>query len=129
MGDGIRRRTHHQSDVNQPYVRSNPARATGIYFLPGVGDIFDPDHFLPKAEAQRHKLAYFPFGGGPHLCLGNRFGTLEGVLSLAMLCQKFDFELCPKQNLKPVPMTTLRPSGQMFIYVRAADETRHSLAA
>ncbi|MCH8172500.1 MAG: cytochrome P450 [Proteobacteria bacterium] len=92
-------------------------------------EVFDPDRFLPKQEATRHKHAYFPFGGGPHLCLGNRFGTLEGVMSLAMLCQKFDFEVCPGQKLEPVPMTTLRPSGRMFIKVRKGDETRRRLAA
>jgi len=86
-------------------------------------DVFDPDRFSPEEEEKRHKLAYFPFGGGPHLCLGNRFGSLEGVLSLAMLCQKFDFEICPGQNLYPVPMTTLRPSGTMLVKVHKAHKS------
>jgi len=88
-------------------------------------EVFDPDRFLPEAEEKRHKHAYFPFGGGPHLCLGNRFGALEGVLSLAMLCQKYDFETCPGQNLEPVPMTTLRPSGAMFIKIHRVNKNNN----
>ena len=90
---------------------------------------FDPERFTEENENARHKFAYFPFGGGPHLCLGNRFGMIDGVLSLAMICQKFDFELVTGQNIFPIPMTTLRPNGPMLIKVRRELETKLRIAA
>lgn len=90
---------------------------------------FDPERFTEENENARHKFAYFPFGGGPHLCLGNRFGMIDGVLSLAMICQKFDFELVTGQKIFPIPMTTLRPNGPMLIKVRRELETKLRIAA
>ena len=48
----------------------------------------NPEAFLPerwKSEAikQLPKYAYFPFGGGPRLCIGNSFAMMETVLLLA----------------------------------------------
>lgn len=80
---------------------------------------FDPDRFLPSTENSRHPFSYFPFGGGPHLCLGNRFAVIEGVLMLAMIFRRFDFELVPGQKIEPAPMTTLRPAGPLRIRARS----------
>lgn len=82
---------------------------------------FDPDRFTPQEENARLQFSYFPFGGGPHICLGNRFASIEGVLTLALLCQRFDFELCTAQKIEPVPMTTLRPSNRIFMKVAKAE--------
>jgi len=90
---------------------------------------FDPERFTEENENPRHKFAYFPFGGGSHLCLGNRFGMIDGVLSLALICQKFDFELVTGQKICPTPMTTLRPNGPMLIKVRKEMETKLQIAA
>ncbi|MFI1506250.1 cytochrome P450 [Streptomyces sp. NPDC020597] len=52
-------------------------------------DRFDPERFSPEAEAGRHRYAWFPFGGGPRACIGQRFSMLESVLCLAVLLQRF----------------------------------------
>ena len=48
---------------------------------------FRPERWL--AEPAPHPGAYFPFGGGPRLCIGERFAMLEGVLVLATLARRW----------------------------------------
>ncbi len=70
---------------------------------------FKPERFLPGHAENRHKFAYFPFGGGPRICIGNTFAMLEGPLALATILQRFRFELVPGQTIIPDPTFTLRP--------------------
>lgn len=51
---------------------------------------FDPDRFLPEADKARHRYAWFPFGGGPRLCVGIHFSMLEQVLGLATILQRVE---------------------------------------
>jgi cytochrome P450 len=69
---------------------------------------FDPERFTPEARQSRPKFAYFPFGGGPRVCIGERFAWMEGVLVLATLMQKWRMHLLPGQVVEPHPQITLR---------------------
>ncbi len=55
-------------------------------------DRFDPDRFLPEREKERHRYAWYPFGGGPRACIGQHFSMLESVLALGALLRDFEFE-------------------------------------
>jgi cytochrome P450 len=70
---------------------------------------FRPERFLPGRAAGRHKFAYFPFGGGPRVCIGNSFALMEGPLVLAAVAQKFRVELVPGHPVVPDTTFTLRP--------------------
>lgn len=76
---------------------------------------FDPDRWLPEARASRPKYAYFPFGGGPRLCIGEQFAWMEGILLLAVIAQKWSLRLAPGHPVKPQPLITLtlRPKHGM----------------
>ncbi|HVR39026.1 MAG TPA: cytochrome P450 [Thermoanaerobaculia bacterium] len=72
---------------------------------------FDPMRFTADAKASRPKLAYFPFGAGARICIGESFAWMEGVLILAVLAQRWRFELVNREPVKPLPLITLRPKG------------------
>ena len=50
-------------------------------------EAFDPDRWRPEARTTRPRYAYFPFGGGPRVCIGEGFASAEGALVLATIAQ------------------------------------------
>jgi cytochrome P450 len=67
---------------------------------------FQPERWL--SPAGRPKMAYFPFGAGSRLCIGERFAWMEGVLLLAHIGQRWRFRLAPGARVEPQPLITLR---------------------
>lgn len=74
-------------------------------------DRFDPLRFTPEQKQSRPKLAYFPFGAGPRVCIGESFAWMEGVLILATLAQRWRF--VGDRDVLPQALVTLRPKGGM----------------
>src|SRR5262249_11272724 len=58
---------------------------------------FDPDRFGPGRVEDIPEHAYFPFGAGPHVCVGNTFAMMEITLVVATLVQRFHLALMPGQ--------------------------------
>ncbi len=87
------------------------------------GRVFErPEEFNPGRWIDRPappKFAYFPFGGGPRLCIGSGLAMMEAPLGLATICQKFRFECDPTYEVKPWASITLHPEGGMHLRVRA----------
>ncbi|WP_419994677.1 cytochrome P450 [Streptomyces boninensis] len=65
-------------------------------------EVFNPDRFTPEASADRHRLAYIPFGVGPRSCEGAALAMVEATLVLAVLLKRFRFELAPGQTVTPI---------------------------
>jgi cytochrome P450 len=76
---------------------------------------FDPDRFAPERSSGRPHFAYFPFGGGPHQCIGKGFALLEATLVLALLTQQYELHLVPGRRVETVAMATLRPRYGMWM--------------
>jgi cytochrome P450 len=74
---------------------------------------FDPDRWTPEARESRPKFAYFPFGGGPRTCAGERFAWMEGILLLATIGRKWTIHHIAEHPVKPHPQITLRPRNGM----------------
>ena len=74
---------------------------------------FDPDRWRPNdpRNLALPRFAYFPFGGGPRVCIGAGFSMMEAVLLLATIAQKFKLTLVPGQTIEKLPSVTLRPKS------------------
>ncbi len=82
---------------------------------------FDPERFAPGWEDRVPKYAYFPFGGGPRICIGNQFAMMEAQLVLATIMQQFHMQLVPGQTIIPDPMITLRPNQGIQMQLTARE--------
>lgn len=76
---------------------------------------FDPWRFTEQQSAQLRRFAYLPFGGGPRLCIGDRFAMLEAQLILATVAQRYRLRLIDDQPVEPEPLVTLRPRGGLLM--------------
>jgi cytochrome P450 len=70
---------------------------------------FVPERWLDERAHQVPKYAYFPFGGGQRLCIGNTFAMMETVLVLATIAQRFCFTIAQGHEVIPQATFTLRP--------------------
>ncbi|SEM97260.1 Cytochrome P450 [Mesobacillus persicus] len=73
-------------------------------------DTFKPERFENNFMKTLPTYAYFPFGGGPRVCIGNHFAFMEMVLVLACIARRYRLLLSPNHKIiKPQPLITLRP--------------------
>jgi cytochrome P450 len=91
--------------VMSPYVTQRDAR-----FFPEPLR-FDPERWTPEERCRRPRFSYFPFGGGPRVCIGEGFAMVEGKLLLATLAQRWRPRPAPGHEVRPQPLVTLRPKG------------------
>jgi cytochrome P450 len=78
---------------------------------------FDPERWRPEARESRPKFSYFPFGGGPRLCIGEHFAWMEGALVIATVAQRWRMRLVEGHPVEPQPIVTLRPKYGMKMIV------------
>ncbi|MEU4831010.1 cytochrome P450 [Streptosporangium sp. NPDC023615] len=70
---------------------------------------FDPERFAPGGQPRRHKYAYFPFGGGPHQCLGQHLFYVEAPLLLGALLGRFRIGVRSKGPFTAAAAASLQP--------------------
>lgn len=76
---------------------------------------FRPERFLGDAAATIPPYAWFPFGGGPHVCLGSRFALVEAVLVLATIARRYRLALTTSAEITPQPLLTLQPGRDVLV--------------
>ncbi len=81
-----------------------------------------PEAFLPERwlDGLAHRLprgAYFPFGDGPRICIGNHFAMTEAVLALATLAPRFRLEAESAAAIPLLPSITLRPRDGVHLRI------------
>lgn len=80
---------------------------------------FRPDRWDPKHGLQDRlpRYAYFPFGGGPRICIGNTFALMESALILAAVARRFRLTMAHGAVVTPLPTLTLRPARGVQVVV------------
>jgi cytochrome P450 len=81
---------------------------------------FRPERFAPGQADDRHRFAYFPFGGGGHVCLGSHFFTVEAQLILAAMIARYRPELVPGEPVRAQAAASLRPGRRIDVILRPA---------
>lgn len=72
---------------------------------------FAPDDSGQSLERRIPRFAYYPFGGGPRICIGNGFAMLEARLLLATIAQKYKLLLPTDYRVKVKFGATMGPDG------------------
>ncbi|XP_011865321.1 PREDICTED: cytochrome P450 9e2-like [Vollenhovia emeryi] len=92
---------------------------------------FDPERF--RGERKKDSLncgAYFPFGLGPRMCIGNRFALLETKVLLFHLLARCDLKICEKT---PIPLKiakdgfNMKPEGGFWLKVQPRKNIHRTL--
>ena len=74
---------------------------------------FRPERWM-EADDARPKFAYFPFGAGTRICVGEQFAWMEATLLLASLARHWKLQVDgPDPALEPI--ITLRPRGGLKV--------------
>src|SRR5690349_7012771 len=124
------------------FRRTEDALQIGDYTLPPGSNIVlsqwvtqrdprwftDPERFIPErwseeTAAKLPRFAYFPFGGGPRVCIGAGFAMMEATLLLASIAQRFRMRLVPNQRITAMPSITLRPKTGIRVTLEARTGT------
>jgi cytochrome P450 len=79
---------------------------------------FIPDRWADGSLSGLPKYAYFPFGGGPRVCIGNTFAMFEAPLVLAMMAARFSLKLVAEGPIRIQPAVTLRPGQPIEMRIR-----------
>ena len=76
---------------------------------------FKPDRWTTEFTKQLPRYAYFPFGGGPRVCVGQDFAMMEAMLVIATVLGRFRLTLANEQLVEPRPLVLLRPARRIKI--------------
>ncbi len=74
-------------------------------------DAFRPERWLDGLAKRLPKYAYYPFGGGPRVCIGNTFALMEAAIILAAVGQRWRFTLDADAVIDTNPQITLLPKN------------------
>ncbi|MBX3191070.1 MAG: cytochrome P450 [Labilithrix sp.] len=81
-------------------------------------EAFRPERWENDFAKSLPRHAYFPFGGGPRICIGNAFAMMEAVLILVTIARRFRFQPTTHAPIALAPSVTLRPKNGIPLVCR-----------
>ena len=117
-----------QTDVvlNEHHFPKGSVLITLLYLMHRKEKYFEhPDQFIPDRWTdtglqELPRFAYFPFGGGNRMCIGEGFAWMEAVLILSTVASRYRLALQTDFTTLPAPGFTLRPASAIPMRVVAA---------
>jgi cytochrome P450 len=88
-------------------------------------DLFLPDRWLDERCKTAPRFSYFPFGGGPRICIGASFAQTEAALVLATIAQRYQIRVTSTAPIEPAPSITLRPRHGIPVTLTRRPATNH----
>ncbi|QGN50762.1 cytochrome P450 [Micromonospora sp. WMMC415] len=84
-------------------------------------DRFDPERFAPGRPRRRYRYSYYPFGGGPHQCLGQYLFLLEAQLIVSTVLSRYHFRSTEPVDLAPRIGASLSPRQRTRLTLRPVE--------
>ncbi len=88
----------------------------------GDAENFRPERWNPEGGEQPPQWSYFPFGGGPRICIGMPFAQMEAKLLLATILQSYTPRMVPGFQVELLPLVTLRPKHGMRMIIETTQK-------
>ena len=109
----------HRIKVGTSLIMSQWLKHRDERFFPEASR-FLPERWEREAAKSLPKFAYFPFGGGPRICIGSSFAMMEAMLVLASVSQRHRLIAPLNYEVIPEPSITLQPRGGIHLQLCAS---------
>jgi len=80
-------------------------------------ETFNPDRFSAENQKKQTPYSYFPFGGGPRMCIGFQFAYMEMVLILGTLSERYNFHRLDDRKIRANAKITLSARDPLMVRV------------
>tara|TARA_Y100001954_G_scaffold39551_1_gene39511 strand:+ start:617 stop:1972 length:1356 start_codon:yes stop_codon:yes gene_type:complete len=79
---------------------------------------FDPERHTKEKMRQMPPFCFFPYGGGPRICIGMGYAKIQLPLTIASLVKDFEFIINDGEKLELKPSITLSTKKPILLKIR-----------